>query len=245
MASIIAKYLNTDLIRLQCHEGLDVNSAVYEWNYQKQLLSIKLQETMDRDLEEKENHIFSEEFLLSRPLLQAISNLEKSPVLLIDEIDRADEEFEALLLELLSEFQISIPELKTIKAVHRPYVLLTSNRTRELSDALKRRCLYLWIDYPNAQKELEIVKTKIPDIDEKLASQVVSCIQLLRRMNLNKVPGVAETLDWVASLLKLQVSNLSEEEILQTLGSVLKTPEDILLVKSKKIGQLVDAAAEI
>jgi len=179
VANVLANFLDTELIRLQCYEGLDVNSAVYEWNYQKQLLSIKIQENNERSESEKEDHIFGEDFLLKRPLLKAIT-AEKSPVLLIDEVDRADEEFEAFLLELLSAFQISIPEMGTIKATHKPFVILTSNRTRELSDALKRRCLYHWVEYPDIEKELKIVGKHLPNIEEKMAKQLVNVVQELR-----------------------------------------------------------------
>src|SRR5688572_23202152 len=195
VANILAAHLGTDLIRLQCYEGLDVHSAVYEWNYQKQLLSIKIQESNQKTETEKEKHIFGKDFLMSRPLLKAISGTEKSPVLLIDEIDRADEEFEAFLLELLSAYQISIPEFGTIKATHPPLVILTSNRTRELSDALRRRCLYHWVNYPDFDKELKIVYKHLPKIDETLSVQIVKVIHVLRNKHLEKSPGISETLD--------------------------------------------------
>jgi MoxR-like ATPase len=188
VAKTLATVLERPLIRLQCYEGLDVNSAVYEWNYQKQLLAIKIQERSDKTVEEKEAHVFSSEFLLKRPLLQSISSEEISPVLLVDEIDRADEAFEALLLELLSEFQISIPEVGTIKAKRIPFVILTSNDTRELSDALKRRCLYHWIDYPKFEKEMKIVKTRLPAIGTDLSRQVVKFVNALRDLSLSKNP---------------------------------------------------------
>nr|WP_243664988.1 MoxR family ATPase [Rhodothermus marinus] len=191
IAYALAGYLDTELIRLQCYEGLDVHSAVYEWNYPRQLLAIKLWEQSDVPLEERERHLFSESYLLARPLLKAIQAEAKAPVLLIDEIDRADEEFEAFLLELLSAFQISIPELGTIRARHVPYVVLTSNRTRELSDALKRRCLYYWLDYPDEAKELRIIRKRLPDIESELARQVVRFVQALRRERLHKIPGIA------------------------------------------------------
>ena len=202
-ANIIASYLDTELIRLQCYEGLDVNSAVYEWNYQKQLLSIKISEKSDLSIKEKESHIFSEEYLLKRPLLQAISHPHKSPVLLIDEIDRADEEFEAFLLELLSAFQMSIPEMGTLKAEHKPVVLLTSNRTRELSDALKRRCLFHWIPYPDIEKELAIIHKHLPQIQDHIAANLVHFVQYLRNIKLDKSPGVAESIDWARGLIAL------------------------------------------
>ena len=195
VAKVLASILRTRLIRLQCYEGLDVSSSVYEWNYQKQLLAIKIQEGSEKTVEEKERHIFSREFLLERPLLQSILAQDASPVLLIDEIDRADEAFEAFLLELLSEYQITIPEMGTVHARHVPHVILTSNRSRELGDALKRRCLYHWIDYPSLEKEMNIVRTRLPDIEEKLAQQVVGYVQSVKRLSLSKPPGVAETLD--------------------------------------------------
>ncbi|HEX2327471.1 MAG TPA: MoxR family ATPase, partial [Candidatus Angelobacter sp.] len=200
VAKVLARLLGTNLIRLQCYEGLDVNSAVYEWNYQKQLLAIKIEEATTQTVEEKEKHVFSREFLMERPLLQAIQAQEASPVLLIDEVDRADEAFEAFLLELLSDFQISIPELGTVRARHVPFVILTSNRSRELSDALKRRCLYHWIEYPNFEKELRIVISRLPGIRQELAKQVVSFVQSVRELHLSKAPGVAETLDWAEAL---------------------------------------------
>jgi MoxR-like ATPase len=231
-ALVLSKWLDTKLIRLQCYEGLDVNTAVYEWNYQKQLLGIRLQEGSDMSVAEKEKHIFSDEYLLKRPLLSAITETERSPVLLIDELDRSDEEFEAFLLELLSAFQITIPELGTIKAVHKPFVILTSNRTRELSDALKRRCLYHWIDYPDMDTEIKIVKKRLPGIEQHLLLQVVDHVQRLRQRKLVKVPGVSETIDWAESLMALGFREVNKEAIDKTLGSVLKSTEDIALVKS-------------
>ena len=227
VAKTLAKLFSCPLIRLQCYEGLDVNSAVYEWNYQHQLLAIKMQETQAGSLASKEQHIFSEQYLLKRPLLQAIT-MDTSPVLLVDEIDRADEEFEAYLLEVLSDFQISIPELGTIKASSKPHVILTSNGTRELSDALRRRCLYHYVDYPSIDKELRIITTRMPEISHHLAGQVVEYVQALRKMDLRKIPGVAETLDWAAALLKLNLSSLDKdpEMIMNTLVCLLKTKED-------------------
>ena len=203
VAKVLASLLGTELIRLQCYEGLDVSSAVYEWNYQKQLLAIKIQEGTGQTVEEKERHIFSREFLLERPLLKSILAQDASPVLLIDEIDRADEAFEAFLLELLSDFQISVPEMGTIQARHIPYVILTSNRTRELSDALKRRCLYHWIDYPSFEKEMRIVRARLPGIEEELSTQVVRFVQGVRVLDLEKPPGVAETLDCAQAVVSL------------------------------------------
>ena len=238
-AHIIAAYQETELIRLQCYEGLDVNTAIYEWNYQKQLLSIKINEGSDLSMEEKEAHIFGEEFLLRRPLLKAISRTDKAPVLLIDEVDRADEEFEAFLLELLSDFQITIPELGTIKAKHRPIVILTSNRTRELSDALKRRCLYHWISYPDFTKEIGIIRSKFPQINEEIAATLVRFVHKLRELKLQKTPGVAETLDWASSLLALQGNDFSPEFIEKTIGCILKSETDIRLLKSEGIEKLL------
>ena len=241
VANVLASYLNTDVIRLQCYEGLDVNSAVYEWNYQKQLLSIKIQESSDKTEAEKEAHIFGEEFLLKRPLLQSITHPERAPVLLIDEIDRADEEFEAFLLELLSAFQISIPEMGTLRATHRPLVILTSTRTRELSDALKRRCLYHWVNFPDEEKEKRIVQKHLPDIEEHLLARVVGMVQAIRQKKLEKTPGIAETLDWARGLQALGYKDLSEEAIARSLGCLLKSAKDIERVKAEGVeGILVD-----
>jgi MoxR-like ATPase len=226
VAKVLASMLGTQLIRLQCYEGLDVSSAVYEWNYQKQLLAIRIQEGTSQPIEEKEKHIFSHEFLLERPLLQAILAQDASPVLLIDEIDRADEAFEAFLLELLSDYQISVPEMGTIRARHIPYVVLTSNRTRELSDALKRRCLYHWIDYPSFEKEMRIVRTKLPGVEEALSTQVVQFIQATRLLDLEKPPGVAETLDCAEAVAALGSRRLDTEVVEATLGCVVKSMED-------------------
>lgn len=225
IAKVMAGALQTDLIRLQCYEGLDATHALYEWNYQRQLLHLKMVEHNTQTVEEKEQTIFSEAFLMRRPLLQAISH-HKKPVLLIDEIDRSDEEFESFLLEVLSDWQITIPEIGTIKATHIPQVILTGNRTRELSEALRRRCLYLYIDYPEFEKEYLIVKNKMPGIDEKLATQITKFIQQLRSMKLEKTPGIAETLDWAAALSCLHIDHLDKEIIEQTLGVVLKDWRD-------------------
>jgi MoxR-like ATPase len=232
IALVLSDLLQTPLIRLQCYEGLDVNAAVYEWNYQKQLLGIKLQEGSELSVAEKEKHIFGSDYLLKRPLLQSITNETQSPVLLIDELDRSDEEFEAFLLELLSAFQISIPEIGTIKATHKPYIILTSNRTRELSDALKRRCLYHWIDYPSLEKEMAIVQKRLPHIEADLLAQVVEFVQDLRQQKLTKTPGISETIDWAESLLALGHRELSQKAIQQTLGSLLKSVDDIRLVNA-------------
>lgn len=226
IAKVMARALNTDLIRLQCYEGLDSTHALYEWNYQRQLLHIKLEERSDKSVAEKEATIFGDEFLLKRPLLQAITH-EKSPVLLIDEIDRADEEFESFLLEVLSDWQITIPEIGTIVATHIPHVVVTSNRVRELSEALRRRCLYLYIDYPDFEKELAIVQAKIPDIHAALAAQICGFMREVRQMKLEKVPGIAETLDWAMALAGLHFDHLEKQVVEDTLGVVLKDWQDI------------------
>ncbi len=226
IAKVMAKALDTDLIRLQCYEGLDANHALYEWNYQQQLLYLKMEEGLEMDLAEREKNIFSEKFLLKRPLLQAITH-HKAPVLLIDEIDRADEEFESFLLEVLSDWQITIPEIGTIHATHRPHVIVTSNRVRELSEALRRRCLYLYIDYPDFEKELQIVRSKVPGIDAKLGEQICAFMRELRQLRLDKVPGVAETIDWATALANLHIENLDKETVESTLGIILKDWQDI------------------
>jgi len=230
IAKVMAKALDTDLIRLQCYEGLDANMALYEWNYQRQLLHIKLEEGSDKSLAERESNIFSEDFLLKRPLLQAITH-HKPPVLLIDELDRSDEEFESFLLEILSEWQITIPEIGSIRAKEKPYVILTSNRTRELSDAVRRRCFYLWMDYPDYEKELAIVRSKVPGIDLRLAKQICIFMELIREQKLEKVPGVAETLDWARSLVMLHQDHLDPEMVKATLGIVFKDRMDIEHIK--------------
>jgi MoxR-like ATPase len=239
VAKVLAAMLGTRLIRLQCYEGLDVGAAVYEWNYQKQLLAIKIQEKTEQTVEEKEKHIFSKEFLLERPLLQSILAEEASPVLLIDEIDRADEAFEAFLLELLSDFQISVPEMGTLKAKHIPYVILTSNRTRELSDALKRRCFYHWIDYPDFEKELRIVRARLPGVEEALGRQVVRFVQAARQLDLRKPPGVTETLDCALSAMSLGKHELDIQTVEETLGCLTKSMEDTAKLKSAGIEKLL------
>ncbi|HSF17140.1 MAG TPA: MoxR family ATPase [Vicinamibacteria bacterium] len=226
IAKVLAELLGLSLVRLQCYEGLDVNQAVYEWNYTRQMMHIRLAESRGEKLEEKE--LFGPEFLLERPLLQAIDpKVKKRRVLLIDELDRSDEEFEAFLLEVLSDFQVTIPEIGTIRARERPVVVLTSNRTREVHDALKRRCLYFWIDYPTFQKELEIVRTKLPQASETLASQVTRFVQELRQLELYKAPGVAETLDWTSALVALDKEALDETVVEETLGALLKYRDDV------------------
>ena len=226
VAKVMARVLGTNLIRLQCYEGLDAAAALYEWNYQKQLLHIKLSEQSRQSVGEAEHEIFSEPFLLRRPLLQAISQ-EQAPVLLVDEVDRSDEEFEAFMLEIFAEWQVTIPEIGTVKAAHPPHVILTSNRTRELSDALRRRCLYLWIDYPDFDKEIRIVERKVPGINTRLAGEVARFMEALRRMRLAKVPGVAETLDWAQALASLHADHLDESLVAETLGCVLKDADDM------------------
>ena len=232
-ALVLSTILGAPLIRLQCYEGLDISSAVYEWNYQRQLLSIRMQESSQMTTEEKEHKIFGEEYLLKRPLLQAITQPDKSPVLLIDELDRSDEEFEAFLLELLSAFQITIPELGTVRATHKPYVILTSNRTRELSDALKRRCLYHWIGYPGLEKELSIVKKRLPGIENELLESVVRQVQQFRQQKLSKIPGISETIDWAESLVALGHRSLNRKAVEETLGAILKSSEDIELARQQ------------
>ena len=230
IAKVLAKVLATDLIRLQCYEGLDASTALYEWNYPRQLLHLKLEEHSATSLADRERTLFSEAFLLKRPLLAAITHEGKAPVLLIDEVDRADEEFEAFLLEVLSDFQVTIPELGTIAAKARPVVVLTSNRTRELSEALRRRCLYLWIGYPGFEKEMHIVRTRVPGIDARLARELTAFLQSLRRMRLEKVPGVAESLDWALALVTLHATHLDEDLVRATLGCVLKDERDFHVV---------------
>lgn len=244
IAKALAGVYDTHLIRLQCYEGLDASSAVYEWDYQRQLLAIKIRETEDLPAEQTERHIFSETYLLKRPLLRAIT--EPDPcVLLIDEIDRADEEFEAYLLEVLSDFQISIPELGTIEATSRPYVVLTSNGTRDISDPLRRRCLYYYLEYPDFDKELRIVRMHLPDIGNKLARQIVSFVQSLREFDLRKTPGIAETLDWATAILQLDVDDLNDdpEAIKQLLVCVLKTKEDVASVSDLEVERLMASSA--
>jgi MoxR-like ATPase len=245
LAASIAAALGTDFIRLQCYEGLDISHAVYEWDHARQILELRILEAagaVDRDRARAE--IYSEQFLIKRPLLQAIDPARmRPPVLLIDEIDRADEEFEGYLLELLAEFQITIPEFGTVRASHPPLVILTSNRTREVHDALKRRCLYQWIAYPDFDKELAIVKQRLPDAPARLATQVTAVVQALRREELYKLPGVSETLDWVAALVALGRDTLDPTSADQTLGVLLKAREDVDAVRGAKLQQLIAAHA--
>jgi MoxR-like ATPase len=230
-AKVLADVLETKLIRLQCYEGLDAASALYEWNYPKQLLRIRLTENDGSSTEAREAQIFSEAFLLKRPLLEAISQ-ERAPVLLIDEIDRADEAFEAFLLELLGEFQVTIPEVGTIRAAARPAVILTSNRSRDLSDALRRRCLYTWIGYPSAEQEVAILHARLPGIDARLAEQIARFMEFLRAQPFQKVPGTAESLDWALALVRLHRDALDERTLQQTAGCVLKVREDWELLQT-------------
>jgi len=234
LAKVLAQSLGAPLIRLQCYEGLDVNAAVYEWNYPRQMLEIRLLEARGEATQTTAHDIFGEAFLIRRPLLQALESTNGiAPVLLIDEIDRADEEFEAYLLEILSDFQVTVPEIGTIKAERPPRVVLTSNRTREVHDALKRRCLYHWIDYPTPQKEYEIVLARVPHAPDRLAREVVGFVHRLREADLTKVPGIAETLDWASALLALGAVELKPELVDETLGVVLKYEEDIRQVRGE------------
>lgn len=246
VAKTLAAMLQRKLIRLQCYEGLDINTAVYEWNYSRQMLQIRLLEASGKVNQEAAiESIFGPEYLLKRPLLQAIDTTEKAaPVLLVDELDRADEEFEAFLLEVLSDFQISIPEIGTIKAKEPPIVVITSNRTREIHDALKRRCLYYWIDYPSIEKEYQIVLAKLPEAPQHLAEKVVAFVQELRREDLYKRPGVSETLDWVSSLVALDQKTLSEEVIEDTLGVLLKYRDDIEQVRGPVASRILSHVAQ-
>ncbi len=241
VAKVLATLLNTKLIRLQCYEGIDISAAVYEWNYTRQMLQIRLLEAgKAADHQEELKEIFGPDFLMRRPLLQAIdpANLQP-PVLLIDELDRSDEEFEAYLLELLSDFQITIPEIGTIRAKEPPVVIITSNRTREIHDALRRRCLYYWIDFPTLEKEYDIVLARMPEAPERLARQVCLFVRELRTMDLYKAPGIAETLDWLSSLLALDQTELTEGPLRETLGAVLKYQDDILKVGGLDISKLL------
>jgi MoxR-like ATPase len=239
VAKVLATMLNTDLIRLQCYEGLDIHQSVYEWNYTRQMMHIRVMEAQGEKIEEAD--LFGPEFLMRRPLLQAIENSRKMPpVLLVDEIDRSDEEFEAYLLEVLSDYQITIPEIGTIKASKPPVVVITSNRTREVHDALKRRCLYYWIDYPSFDKEMQIVRTKVPQASANLARQVTTFVQELRKLDLYKVPGVAETLDWIAALVALDKKALNPTVVQDTLGVILKYQDDIEKVSGKNIDHMLE-----
>lgn len=226
IAKVMAKAMQTDLIRLQCYEGLDSTHALYEWNYQHQLLYLKMQENNGQDVKALEETIFSDKFLLKRPVLNAITHSKKA-VLLIDEIDRADEEFESFLLEVLSDWQVTIPEIGTIEATNKPQIILTGNRTRELSEALRRRCLYLWIDYPSFEKELAIVKSKVPEIDQELGTQICAFMKELRELKLEKTPGISETIDWARALASMHLMHLDKQIVEDTLGVVLKDWQDM------------------
>src|SRR5437762_687366 len=242
VAKVLAKTLGRKLIRLQCYEGLDIAAAVYEWNYAAQMIAIRVAEAQgEHDREQPEHDVFSERFLIKRPLLQALEpNPAGAPVLLIDELDRADEAFEAFLLEVLADFQVTIPELGTIKAAQPPVVVVTSNRTREIHDALKRRCLYHWLGYPNAERELAIVRAKVPGVAERLSSEIVHFVQALRRQDLFKAPGVAETLDWATALSELDTVALDPATVSDTLGVLLKYQDDIARLEGTKAKALID-----
>lgn len=240
LAKVFASMLNARLIRLQCYEGLDVHTAVYEWDYARQLLHLRMLEAGSASRAEMERELYSREFLLARPLLQAVeSEEEQAPVLLIDEIDRADEEFESFLLEILSDFQITIPEIGTVKASQPPFVVITSNRTREVHDALKRRCLYHWIDYPSFETEYQILRLKVPEISERLSFQVINTVQQLRNLDLFKPPGIAETLDWAQALLAMDQQELDEQTVNATLGVLLKYQDDVQQVQETLAKQVV------
>ena len=244
VAKVLATLLDTELIRLQCYEGLDVSHAVYEWNYTRQMMHIRLNEARGTAADDTEAQLFGPKFLLKRPLLQAIDeNRLVAPVLLIDELDRSDDEFEAYLLEVLSDYQITIPEIGTLKAKHIPIVILTSNRTREVHDALKRRCLYHWIDYPSYEKELSIVRAKVPQASEQLSRQVTRFVQEVRREELYKIPGVAESLDWVTALVALDQQLLDPAIVDETLGVILKYQDDVQKIKGSSARAILDRAA--
>ncbi len=244
LAKVLALLLDTELIRLQCYEGLDVNTALYEWNYPRQILRLRISENEGRTGQDVEALIFGRDYLLERPLLRAITRREGPAVLLIDEIDRADEGFEAFLLEVLSDFQVTIPELGTIRAEHVPYVILTSNRTREIGDALRRRCLYLYIEHPGLEKEVRIIRAKVPDAGERLARQVGRFMQALRARRLSKVPGVAETIDWAQALVRLRQEQLDPDVAVETLGCLIKDRHDLEALGPSEIQALVSAARE-
>jgi MoxR-like ATPase len=243
VAKVLSRIFQTPLIRLQCYEGLDINHAVYEWNYPRQLLEIQAHRHHPNESGPLTDDIFTEKFLLKRPLLQALDHShQQAPILLIDEIDRADEEFESFLLELLSDFQITIPEIGSLRAEYKPIIIITSNRTREIHDALKRRCVYYWIDYPSREKEIEIVCLKVPGISERLASQVVAFVQAVRQQELYKLPGVAETLDWAEALGYLHAQELNVQVVNATLGLILKYQDDVDKIRGRVAGALVEQA---
>ena len=241
-AKALARVLGAELVRLQCYEGLDAATALYEWNYPRQLLRARLAERDGRDAAETEETIFGREYLLERPLLRAITQRDGSPVLLVDEVDRADDGFEAFLLELLSDFQVTIPELGTIRAEHVPHVVLTSNRTREIGDALRRRCLYLYIEHPDLAKEVRIIRSRVPEAPAELAGEIARFVQALRRRRLAKVPGVAETIDWAQALVRLRQGHLDPEIVDATLGCLLKDRGDLVELSPAARGSLVAEA---
>jgi MoxR-like ATPase len=245
-AKVLADVLGSRLIRLQCYEGLDAMAALYEWNYPRQMLHARLSESESATLEEREAQIFSERFLLRRPLLEAITQ-DRAPVLLIDEVDRADEAFEAFLLEVLAEWQVTIPELGTIRARHKPHVIVTSNRTRELSDALRRRCLFLWLPYPSLEQEIQILHARVPGLSDRLAAEIARMMQVLRGLSLQKAPGVAESLDWAMALMSLHRDHLDARTLEQTLGCVLKVHEDRDIVAAHRadIDPIFDASGPV
>jgi MoxR-like ATPase len=244
IAKVLARILDTELIRLQCYEGLDVSTALYEWNYQRQMLRLRMAEDEGRSPDEIEQIIFGRDYLLERPLLQAITRREGPPVLLVDEIDRADDGFEAFLLEVLSDFQVTIPELGTVRAEHVPYVVLTSNGSRELGDALRRRCLYLYIEHPSLEKEVRIIRAQVPEASRRLAEEIGRFLQALRGRRLAKAPGVAETIDWAKALIHLHREHLDAETVEETLGCLLKDRHDLSDLESSEVASLVRRSQE-
>ena len=242
IAKVLARMLATELIRLQCYQGLDVNTALYEWNYQRQILHLKIAERDGRDAAQLETAIFGRDYLLERPLLRAITRREGPPVLLVDEVDRADDGFEAFLLEVLSDFQVTIPELGTIRAVHVPHVVVTSNRSREIGDALRRRCLYLYIEHPSLEKEVRIIRQRVPGVSDRLAHQIARFAQALRDRRLARVPGVAETLDWAQALVRLHRDHLDLETVQSTLGCLVKDRDDLGALDATEAAALVALA---
>ena len=243
VAKVLARLLGTELIRLQCYEGLDVQTALYEWDYPRQMLRVRMGEQEGRSPGEIESVIYSRAYLLERPLLKAITRRDGPPVLLVDEVDRADDGFEAFLLEVLSDFQVTIPELGTVRAEHVPFVVLTSNRTREIGDALRRRCLYLYIEHPSLEKEVRIIRSRVPGASERLAAEIGRFVQALRHRQLLKVPGVAETIDWAQALVRLHREHLDVETVQQTLGCILKDRNDLNDVRGAELAALVGEAA--
>ena len=242
IAKVLARMLDTELIRLQCYEGIDVNTALYEWNYQRQMLRLRIAGTESREPAQTEQMIFSRDCLLERPLLRAITRRDGPPVLLIDEIDRADDGFEAFLLEVLSDFQVTIPELGTLTASHVPYAVLTSNRTREIGDALRRRCFYLYIEHPSLETEVRIIRARVPGVVEGLAREVAAFMQACRERRLRKAPGVAETLDWTRALITLKQGRLDADVVEQTLGCVLKDQHDVQELTTNDVESLLATA---